>query len=118
MLNKTIIALTAATVLASASAAFAYDAPENRIGDRYPLLEQGYQPNTSSRVTSARMSAPRSAAPVWAFNLNQFSNSQQYVNDAPENKIGDRYPFLEPKIQSQRIRGNKTAMRHHKKNKA
>ena len=116
MSNKTIIALTAATVLASASAsaAFAYEDPENKIGDRYPFLEQTYQSNTSSRAASARISAPRSVMPAWAFNLNQFSNANQYANDVPENKIGDRYPLLEPKIQSLRVRGHVTAGRHHK----
>ena len=50
MLNKTIIALTTATVVASASAAFAYEDPENKIGDRYPFLEQTYQSNAPSRL--------------------------------------------------------------------
>ena len=115
VLNKTIIALTAATVLASASAALASEEPENKIGDRYPFLEQVYRANSPSRATSERMSAPRSLKPVWAFRLNQFSSANQYINDAPENKIGDRYPLLEPKVQSQRTRGHVTAGQRHKK---
>ena len=49
MLNKTMIVLSAAVVLGSASAAFAYEAPENKIGDRYPFLEQVYQPISASK---------------------------------------------------------------------
>ena len=82
MLNKTMISLTAAIVLGSASAAFSYEDPENKIGDRYPFLEQAYQPSSSSRT--ARNVMPRQAA--------RFA---QYSNEDPENKIGDRYPALE-----------------------
>jgi hypothetical protein len=52
--------------------------------------------------------------PAWTVNLSQFANANQYANEAPENKIGDRYPLLEPKIQPQRVRGHVTAGRHHK----
>jgi hypothetical protein len=56
--------------------------------------------------------------PSWSFNSSQFANASQYVNGAPEDKIGDRYPFLEPKVQSQRVRGHSTAARHHKQMKS
>jgi hypothetical protein len=43
MLTKTKIALSAFLVVGFASAALANIAPENKIGDRYPLLEQAVQ---------------------------------------------------------------------------
>jgi hypothetical protein len=43
MLIKTKIALSALLVVGFASAALANLAPENKIGDRYPLLEQAVQ---------------------------------------------------------------------------
>jgi len=43
MLTKTKIALSALLVVGFASAALANEPVENRIGDRYPLLEQTYQ---------------------------------------------------------------------------
>ena len=90
MLYKTMIGITAGVILSSASAAFAYEDPENRIGDRYPRLEQKYQPISVSRST-ARQVAPK-LAPA----------SVQYSSQAPENKIGDRYPLLEARTVSQR----------------
>ncbi len=83
MLNKTMITLTAAVVLGSVSAAFAYEDIENRLSDRYPFLDQVYQPISGSRL------AVRSVMPRQVATLNQYSN------EAPENKIGDRYPLLE-----------------------
>ena len=83
MLNKTMITLTAAIVLGSVSAAFAYEDIENRLGDRYPFLEQVYQPIMASRLAS-RYVTPRQVATL-----------DQYNYEAPENKIGDRYPLLE-----------------------
>ena len=123
MLNKTLIALSAAAVLGSVSAAFSYETPENKIGDRYPFLEQTYKPTTATR-TSGGTVTPRHA-------VNQIGNEdadnmigdrypslakvyqpvvttkfagqrvphRQVLNygasEVPENKIGDRYPFLE-----------------------
>ena len=78
MLNKTLIALSAAVVLGSVSASFGYEAPENKIGDRYPALEQTYKPTTTARVGGTVM--PRQQV--------------QYGYQAPENMIGDRYPAL------------------------
>jgi hypothetical protein len=43
MLTKTKIALSALLVVGFASAALANEPVENRIGDKYPLLEQAYQ---------------------------------------------------------------------------
>ena len=58
MLNKSIITLTTALVLGCTSVAFAYEDPENRLGDRYPFLEQVYQPISASRYTG-RYVTPR-----------------------------------------------------------
>ena len=83
MLNKTMIAITAGVILSSASAAFAYEDPENKIGDRYPFLEQRYTPVAATALRSTNL------------RVNQISNLAQYAYEAPENRIGDRYPFLE-----------------------
>ena len=83
MLYKTMIGMTAAVILGSASAAFAYEAIENRDSDRYPFLEQKYTPvaATALRGTNLRIS--------------RASNLGQYAYGAPEDKISDRYPLLE-----------------------
>jgi hypothetical protein len=83
MLYKTMIGMTAAVILSSASAAFAYEDPENKIGDRYPFLEQRYTPVASATLRSSNLRGSRA------------SNFAQYVYEAPENKISDRYPLLE-----------------------
>ena len=83
MLNKSMITLTTAIVLGCTSAAFAYEDPENRLGDRYPFLEQVYQPSSASRMARSYVT-PRQTASL-----------AQYANEAPENRIGDRYPTLE-----------------------
>ena len=77
------IIFAAAAIAISASAAVAYEDPENKIGDRYPFLEQRYTPvaATALRGTNLRVS--------------RVSNLGQYASEAPENKIGDRYAFLE-----------------------
>ena len=85
MFTKRTITLAALLIAGVSSAAFAYEDPENKIGDRYPLLEQQYQPISTNNVRA--MSAPK------AQKLNQ------YMNEDVENKIGDRYPLLEQPIQ-------------------
>ena len=77
-MNKTLIALSAVAVLGAVSGAFAYEAPENKIGDRYPFLEQTYKPTTATRIAGG-IALPQQA---------------QYGYQAPENMIGDRYPSL------------------------
>ncbi|HYM35708.1 MAG TPA: hypothetical protein VET48_09955 [Steroidobacteraceae bacterium] len=99
MLNKTVIALTAATVLVSASAAFAYEDLENRIGDRYPFLEQTYAPISAPKFVRANVT------------YRQTSGLSQFSNEAPENKIGDRYPFLEQSYQPSKSAGRYLADR-------
>ncbi len=83
MLNKTMIGITAAVILSSASAAFAYEDPENKIGDRYPFLEQRYTPVAATALRSTNLRVSRA------------SNLGQYAYEAPEDKISDRYPLLE-----------------------
>ena len=83
MFNKSMIALTAAIAFGSVSSAFAYEDPENKLGDRYPFLEQRYSYERTSAAT-ARNVQPR-----------QYAVLPQYVNEDPENRISDRYPFLE-----------------------
>ena len=87
MLNKTMIAV-------AAGAAFAYEDPENKIGDRYPRLEQKYEPISGNR-SAARQVTPRQATPI------QVTAFNRPVYDAPENKISDRYPLLELRTVSQ-----------------
>ena len=70
MFNKTMITLTAAIVLGSASAAFAYESPENKIGDRYPFLEHVYQANSANR-SAGRYLADRVMMPRQVANLSQ-----------------------------------------------
>ncbi len=83
MLYKTMMGITAAVVLSSASAAFAYEDPENKIGDRYPFLEQRYTPVASATLRGTNLRVSRA------------SNLGQYAYEAPEDKISDRYPLLE-----------------------
>jgi hypothetical protein len=80
-MNKTLIALSAAALFGSFTAALAYEAPEDKIGDRYPLLEQTYAPTAVK--TFGRTAMPR----AW--------HSQTTAAEVSENKIGDRYPALE-----------------------
>ena len=85
MFSNSVITLAALLLAGATSAAFGYEDPENKIGDRYPFLEQQYQP-TASKAVSA-MQAPK--AP----------KLEQYMNEDVENKIADRYPLLEQPIQ-------------------
>ena len=59
MLKKNMLVFAATAVFVSTSAAFAYEAPENKIGDRYPFLEQTYKPNVSSRSAGKSMKSAR-----------------------------------------------------------
>jgi hypothetical protein len=120
MLNKTLIALSAIALLGSATLASGGEAPEDKLGDRYPFLEKPYTPaagnavrsrSSSWQFTAANQSAPEDKlgdrfaflaggyAPT-AAPTNVRWNTAQTVRtqggyEAPENKIADRYPFLE-----------------------
>lgn len=83
MLNKTMIAITAALILGSASTAFSNEDPENRIGDRYPLLERISTPVAATRLGNRNLM------------VRQVSNSVLSSTEDVENKIGDRYQSLE-----------------------
>ena len=78
MLIKTKFAFAAAFVIASASAALSYEEPDNKIGDRYPFLEQ------SAPMHAGRMIAARQVASV-----------RPVSYEDPENRVADRYPMLE-----------------------
>jgi hypothetical protein len=128
MLTKAIIALSAAALLGSITAATAYDVPENRIGDRYPFLDRVnptaalVQKNTvvgwmsvdvpENRITDrypqlapkfggSRVTAARVASTV------------QSSADVPENRISDRYPFLEQTSKTPVLAVAPTATRMH-----
>src|SRR5712692_7266962 len=73
---------TVALATLVASAAFAYEDPENKIGDRYLHLEQIYTPVSANSLGSRNL-MPR-----------QVSNVSQNAYEDPENKIGDRYLHL------------------------
>jgi len=90
VLNKTLIALTAAIAFGSVSASFAVD-PENKIGDRYPFLEM------KSSAAPARMAAVRNRTTIVDRTTESWRVADLYlaVAEVPENHIGDRYPFLE-----------------------
>ena len=86
--TRTIVALAAVGFVSCASVAFAEDA-DNKIGDKYPLLEQRQAPiktNVTRRAPTTR----------------QIPNSYTVTNDVSDNKIGDRYPFLEPRVAAQK----------------
>ena len=83
MLNKTLILLATASVLSCATAAFAVDDPENRIGDRYPFLEQAAAPVRANIIGNRNLIA------------RQIARVDQFSNEDVENKIADRYPLLE-----------------------
>lgn len=87
MLNKTMIALSAAIVLGSASATFAYEAPENKIGDRYPALEQRYpvlehaaQQDGLNAYASARKTTRKPVARAADSEKRWFDKAQGVVN--------------------------------------
>ena len=86
MITKSIIALSALLVMGTASVAFADEDPENKIGDRYPLLEQQYKPVAANKARV--MPAPKTP------------KLDQYINEDVDNKIADRYPLLEQPIRS------------------
>jgi hypothetical protein len=89
VLNRSVIALAAAVFLGSASAAFAYEDPENRIGDRYPFLEP------TAAATALKIAQNRMV-------VRQTSGAIQLAYEDPENQIGDRYPFLDPMTRASR----------------
>jgi hypothetical protein len=136
MFTKKAITLAALLIAGATTAAVAYEDPENKIGDRYPFLEQRYTPVATSNVAMKRMTVSQfdrhasedpenkigdryphleqSYAATSTGNVSvartapQYIKLDQYANEAPENKIGDRYPFLEQPIQSASVGSNST----------
>lgn len=80
MFTKKAITLAALLIAGATVSAAAYEDPENKIGDRYPFLEQRYTPVATGNVAAKRMTV---------------SKFDRHASEDPENKIGDRYPFLE-----------------------
>ena len=89
MFNKRLIALTAAVIVGSASAAFSYDDPESRIGDKYPWLDQSSRPILSRNVGGPYVPA------------RQLAGLDQRMVEDVESRVADRYPTLEPNIPPQ-----------------
>ncbi len=84
MFTKSVLTLAALLLAGVTTAAFADEVQENKIGDRYPFLEQQYQPTSAKAARS--VPAPKTM------------KLDHYMNEDVENKIGDRYPFLEQPI--------------------
>jgi len=79
MFTKYTIALAALLLVGGSSLAGAYEDPENKIADRYPMMEPGHHMIASGAIRGTQ--------------------TNQGVED-PEYKIGDRYPFLDASTQS------------------
>ena len=92
MITKFTLALSALLVVSASASAFAYEAPENKIGDRYPALEQTYRP-VATNVGSRHV---------------MVSHAAQLGYEAPEHKIGDRYPFLEQTIRVATVKATRS----------
>lgn len=95
MFSKRTITLAALLIAGATSAAVAYEDPENKIGDRFPFLEQQYP---ITRNTGARQ-----------VKMAQHVSLPQYANEDPENKIGDRFPLLEQQYATTRNAGVRQA---------
>jgi hypothetical protein len=126
MFTTKTLTLAALLIAGGSTIAVAYEDPENKIGDRYPSLEQRYTPVAPSSVATKRMTVSKfdshasedpenkigdrypmleqTYAPTSTGNARmaapQVTKLDQYANEVPENKIGDRYPFLEQPIQT------------------
>ena len=136
---KSTLTLAALLIVGATATAVAYEDPENKIGDRYPFLEQRYQPVATSSAAAKRMTVSQvdrhasedpenkigdrypfleqSYASVTTGNVGAVRMTtpklDQYANEAPENKISDRYPLLEQPIQTANVGSKATgAMRH------
>ncbi len=94
-MNKTLIALSAAALIGSVSASLAYEAPEDKLGDRFQSLEQTYKPTTARTVGGTVMLR------AW--------HSQTTAAGAPEDKLGDRFASLEQVYQP--VAASKVAVR-------
>jgi hypothetical protein len=128
MFTTKTITLAALLIAGATVTAAAYEDLENRIGDRYPFLEQQYAPVATGKVAAKRMTVSQfdrhasedpenkigdrypfleqsyasvsTGSSTARLAAPQFTKLDQYVNEAPENKISDRYPLLEQPIQS------------------
>ena len=145
MFNKTMIALAAAAIVGSVSAALSYEDPEYRLADRYPFLDQSQSAvrniggpyvvgrsmvslnksttedaewHIGDRYPTLDTSAPSStAASVLTTRLAIRQAAATTGSEDPEYRIGDRYPFLDraPAASSRAV--STARLRHAKKNK-
>lgn len=128
MLTRKTLAIAALLFIGVAPTAFAAEDPESNIGDRYPFLQQSYNPAvahsagmrhmTSARISQLNVKDPESdvadrypfldqgynsavayAASTYRAAGAQTANLNQIAED-PESKIGDRYPTLEQSVQT------------------
>ncbi len=116
--SKNIIMAFATILLSSASGALAYDDPENKLGDRYPLLERSHRPLSAltpsqvARVDRSAVQEPENKLSdryplveageiIPALTPSQVARVDRSVIDDPESKIGDRYPSFESRAIAQ-----------------
>jgi hypothetical protein len=82
MFSKCAITLSALLIFGGTSFAIVAEDPENKIGDRYPLLEKIDRTFANPGI-SAQHAVKKNA------------KLAQFTDEDVENKIADRYPFLE-----------------------
>ena len=139
MFTKTTIALSALLIVGATATVSAYDDTENKNSDRFPFLEQSYNPAVAYSVGTRSVTNSQTAKlnqdgeepenkladrfPFLAQGYNpavahsagpmRVTGSQiaklNQDADEPENKIGDRYPFLEQSIQTASVGSKSTA---------
>ena len=99
MFTKSTFALAALALVGSLSAASAYEDPAYRIGDRYPMLAQGWSGKQAASTPvqykdPADVNARFLPATVGTPAVRQLP---RMTYEDPAFRIGDRYPQLEPK---------------------
>ncbi len=101
MFSKSTLALSATLIVSATSAAFAYEEPEHRLGDRYAFLAQMQQPVSTNIVAGKRMTI-------------RTANLSLYTNEVPEHRIADRYFFLEQPVMFAAVKARASAVRYAK----
>ena len=98
MFAKSTFALAALALVGSISAASAYEDPAYRIGDRYPVLAQGF---TTKKAISTPVAYEDPAGLSWRYlpatvGTPAVRPLPRMAYEQPEYRIADRYPTLEP----------------------
>ena len=101
MFSKSTLALSAMLIVSATSAAFAYEEPEHKLGDRYAFLAQMQQPVSTNVVAAQRMTVRTSSLSL-------------YTNEVPEHRIADRYSFLEQPVMFAAVKAKATGTRYAK----